>query len=173
MAILFVLFETLVNIIVCMNKKDEFWFWVINAITNTYTNEKKYFYDREMDTLLSLSIIENQETTPNLRNNFSYNNEKIIDSLSKLIVKINNKDASIIELPVLSIDEKRNFLLEYINAFDDENIKIKLLNEMKTITQITEFCKINLKSIDKNIHLDFDLQRGQFIANKIEEKYYL
>jgi hypothetical protein len=154
-----------------MNKLDEYAFWIMRAITEPDESERMHFYDKELNQLFSLSN-KNNQLSPLYRNSFTENKEDSYKKFAEGINKVKRRDASIIQLPRLTFEEKKDFLNAYLSNVHDPILKDKLRIELNSFSKKDEFkFKADLKSLDKTFYLKEDMDRGKFIADKIREIY--
>jgi hypothetical protein len=155
-----------------MNKEDEYWFWVMKAITEPITSNLYFFWDEKEDLLFATIINENNNFEPFIRTSFMGNRDEVILTMNYEILKVKDMDPSIIKLTRLSLQEKKDFFYDFILTISDQELRATLLDEINILTESDSFnLKTDLKSINRPLYIRYDMARGKFIVSKIA-KYY-
>ena len=155
-----------------MNKTDEFWFWTFRAIMNPKGSNRFYYYDKFNDELFGL-LIKPEEILPLYRNSYTGTKDENSIKFLKRIQDIEKKNLNIILLPALTLKEKREFLIQFINKMVDEKLKLALLTDAQNLRDSDEFnFKTEIAEINKSVAMEFDMQRGEFLATKVKENYF-
>lgn len=157
-----------------MNKLDEHYFFLNKAISEGLFNTHRYYYDINSDELFGLIFYDIDVINPYLRNILS-NNSEIINCLNKKIKLVVNKDSSIVELPRLSIDSRRNILLSVSKKFQDERIEKVISSRLEYITeskalQIEDKNGIAILGLD--LSFNFSVEMTNQILNEVKKIYY-
>lgn len=155
-----------------MNLLDEYWFWCTAAITAPNITNHKYYYDRSLDRLFALTY-EGKNVYPKFRNDYSKLQTQTIILFAEQINKLANNDPSIIELPKLSFQAKKDFIQRFILAIEDEFLtsKTTLLEEMKSFSEESKFLlSADIKNHWKLYHR-YDREISTFVSNQIQEMY--
>ena len=95
--------------------------------------------------------------------------------LNKKIKLVVNKDSSILELPRLSIDSRRNILLSVSKKFQDERIEKVISSRLEYITeskalQIEDKNGIAILGLD--LSFNFSVEMTNQILNEVKKIYY-
>lgn len=155
-----------------MNEQDEFWFWVMRAISEPNESKNIYFYDKKEDSLFALKKF-NNEFLPIFRNSTTQNFKQVNEAFIREISKVQKSNSEIMILPKLSLKEKTDYLFKFVSKIENAMVKSQLQSEMVTFTENDDFkLKLDLKSIDSSLNLKYDIDKGVFLANKIKEMYF-
>ena len=152
-----------------MNKEDEFWFFVMKAITAATTNNNFYFYDNIEDMLFALKK-EKKEFFPIYRNTARQSTIQNVETISRAIQKVKRLDNQIIQLPKLSLEEKKDFFIGFLSTIKDTLLKSKLQSSIITFSENDDF--LFTKKISSDLDFRYDMGKGKFITDKIKEIYY-
>lgn len=154
-----------------MNPKDEYWFWLSQAITSPSETRVIYFYDI-MDDILFAVKIEDNNIFPAYRNSITKENEGIKNAFSRQLSKVASSSEHIIQLPHLTLESKRAFFYKFIGHIKDTQLHSKLTSEINSMTERDPFnFKTNLKEIDPKLFYQYEMEKGKFITSKIKELY--
>lgn len=155
-----------------MNKKDEYWFWVFEAISAPKRTNCIYYYDKVNDELFALELRAN-EICPKYRNNYTAQDNSIKLRFERKIANIKKESADFISLPKLTTDEKKIFLKGFIDGvLNDEILKLKLQHELVNFSDMDNFYfKADIKSLNIKEYIRFDMAQGKWLADKVAEIY--
>jgi hypothetical protein len=155
-----------------MNKRDEYWFWLAKAITEPKNTDNFFYYNKFDDELFAITILEGK-TKPFYRNLSTLSNEENNRLFEKNIRDLNSGASNSVLLPRLSLKEKKEFLVRFSEQLTDERLKNALLADISELSDNDKFgFKIDLKKEDKNVAYNYDLQRGEYIVDKVREMYF-
>ncbi|MFL5763617.1 MAG: hypothetical protein ACJ77K_06715 [Bacteroidia bacterium] len=154
-----------------MNKVDEYAFWVMRAISEPTASSNEFFFDKYENELFGIKN-RNVGLKPIFRNKITEEDPQIVELFSKKIEALRRQDPNIIQLPKLSLAEKTNFLSRFIDQFKSHSLYTDLKNEIEGFSERDQFgFKIDLKAIDPKLFLQFDMEKGRFIANMVKQIY--
>ena len=155
-----------------MNKSDEFWFFLSMAITRPKSSNISFYYDKKRNELFGIETI-GKQILPCFKNSVTEKSEEKRVMFDLIILDIKKGSSNFILLPIMSLGEKKQFFIQFVSALTHCEFKNKLLNDIAIFNENDNFnLKIDLKQIDKTIAFEYDMERGKYIANKIEEHYF-
>lgn len=154
-----------------MNKTDEYWFWTITSITESIGSGRVFFYDTEDDKLFG-PINRADGYEPFYRNGRSKNDSQSQIQFEEKLAKVYNSYPSLILLPRLSFELKRDFLLKFISNIENDSVRSILMDELSHFSENDTFnFKTDLKSLDSRVYLKYDIEKGKFCVDNIKLLY--
>lgn len=154
-----------------MNKMDEYWFWIMRAISAPNLSPIDYFYDTKNDQLFSFTI-ENDKYKPEFRNEYSeriFKNKELLSAKVKLIL---DNAPYLVKLHRLSVIEKRNHLLYCSSFVADISVRQILEKEASSFTEVDMFkFKYDIKKYNPSLYQKVDIAIGSFLAKMAEDTY--
>jgi hypothetical protein len=129
-----------------MKQIDKYYFFLNNAISEPNKLEKyKYFFDPVNSKLIRKNLAE-------------IDNEFLNNTL-------------LLELPKLSKESKKNFIIDFAKK-QNKNLKKIILDIAENFTELSKFDLHNdLKKIDNNLAVKFYFESGIFLSNSIDKLY--
>jgi hypothetical protein len=141
-----------------MNIHDEYWFWVIRAISEPGISSRIHCYDKVENKLFSLTR-NGEKFVPLFRNNTTQN-WKTREALDEELKKFRDQEPSIQQLGIIPLVDKKSFLMEFSLKVQDESLKGKLVHETNLLTDRDTFeFKTDLKSESKSLYIEFDMKK--------------
>lgn len=123
-----------------MNKIDIYWVWCTKAIANPNISNDKYYYDASLDRLFGLRY-DGNDIIPLFRNPWWTEIVEKRQLFQEEIFNLKKDNSSVLELPRLSFEIKKDFLSKFISNIDNEfsALKMALLEELSSFTQQSEY----------------------------------
>lgn len=149
-----------------MNKKDEFWFFVIRAISATGDDQYQYYYNKPKNVLFAIKR-ELANIQPLSRQPVDENSV-----LKEKVIKLIKSDANI-KLDRLSLAEKKQLLNKALDCLTDVALKNSLEAEVDALKETDKLIfKKDLRKINFLMFLQIDMRLNNLLTKEISLKYF-
>lgn len=155
-----------------MNKDDEYAFFIMLALLDPDKN-RRYFFNRDKKELFGTERTDEGHLRPIFRNPHVQPGADRIAEINKNIDALGSGDKAIVELPRVSHDEKREFLMTLSNHIPSNEARSYLINNIKTLeSDRSLWIASNLRIGDFDGRLLFDKMKNSFVLDRFTRLYY-
>jgi len=153
-----------------MTRQDIYSMWILAAISEPNESVFHHFYDCNDNTLFSLRLSSSGFEPKYLNPNWV--EDHVRSALQQKVKKVESGHSDIIELPRLSIESRRDFLTMFASQLNDSELHENLIEEIMHLKSTDRFdFKTDFKTINKVLHLSYDLDKNTFLAKKAREAF--